>query len=166
MAKKSAGKSSGKNLPAVKGMQLESASLEIVGGSAFVPAGSVKANKDIIIISMSPMIKPAQWPKGADGNNLTLFGRFKKIFPTKPGKGDDGADKVGEGVEIVPDGQPVGVALPCTATLRQGLALTGSGENATSEYLGRNVAIELLPNKIPSKKGNAAWHFVVAIYPE
>lgn len=147
-------------------MQLESGKIETP--SAFVSRSSLPKTEGVIIKSMSPMLKPTNWPK-IDGQNAVLVGIFTKTFDSGDfveGSGEDKKSKKGTGVEIVPVGRPVGVALPVTATLRTGLDLTGDGKNAVSPYLGRLVEIELLPEKIPSKKGQAAWHFTVAIHPE
>lgn len=135
----------------------------VAKNSPFVARSAVSTPKGAVVKSMSPMLKPALWPK-IDGQNAVLVGVFTKCFPTaefKEGK----ETKTGTGVEIVPAGAPVGVALPVTATLRTGLEITGDGEKATSPHLGRTVEIELLAERIKSKKGQAAWHFVVAIYP-
>lgn len=126
----------------------------------FVDRKEAVLPKGVIIKSFAPLIKPINWPKGKDGVNMRLVGKFVKIFTTQASK-----TKTGLGIEIVPDGAPVGVALPVTATLRTGLAISGEAENAKSEYMGRYVAIELLDEKLPSKKGQSAWNFVVAIYP-
>ncbi len=124
--------------------------------SGFVDEANYTAPEGMIVRSMAPMIKPADWPVGK-----VLVGKFTKIFETNPT-----AKKKGEGIEIMPKGASVGVAVPAVATIRQGLEMQGNGAEATSEYLGRYIAIKKLEARLPSKKGQAAWHFVIAIYPE
>lgn len=136
--------------------------------SPFVSRSVLKPVEGVIVKSMSPMLKPINWPV-IDGKNAVLVGVFTKCFKSgefTEGTGKNAVKKNGTGVEIVPAGRPVGAALPLTATLRTGLDVTGDGAEAVSPFFGRTVEIELLPEKIPSKKGNAAWHFTVAIYPE
>ena len=120
--------------------------------------------------SMSPIIDPKKWPKDEDGNDQELFGRFTKLFHTRDFERDGnkkGAPKqkiIGTGMEIWPDGAPGGVALPLTAVLRQALQVTGDGADARSPYLGMNVLILLdSKNPLPSKQGNAAHNFKVAV---
>lgn len=135
--------------------------------SAFLPRAAVKRVEGVTVKSMSPMLKPINWPK-IDGQNAVLVGVFTKTFATgdfKEGTGKNEITKKGTGVEIVPQGAPVGIGLPVTTTLRTGLDITGDGKEATSPYLGRTVEIELMPERIKSKKGQAAWHFLIAIYP-
>lgn len=134
----------------------ENAQVSIASMSAFQSADDYKAPQGAIVKSMSPLLKPANFPLGK-----VLVGVFTKIFETRPAEG-----KVGEGVEIVPAGSPVGIALPVVATLRTGLELTGAGKQASSPHLGSTVAIKLMPERIPSKKGQDAWNFVVIIYPK
>lgn len=121
-----------------------------VGDDYVIPEG-------IEIRSMSPLIAPAQFPA-----NRRLVGKFTKIFETEPTKG-----KKGVGVEIIPIGMTSGIALPAVTTLARGLGLDDveKGKDATSPYIGRYVMIERLPNKIPSKQGQAAWNFLVGILP-
>jgi hypothetical protein len=116
--------------------------------------------KDVVVKSMSPMLKPAQWPAGA-----VLVGKFVRLFETHPGNNEDGTPKLGEGIEIVPEGSPVGVSLPAVAVLRTALEISGKGKEATSPFIGRIIEVELL-GKVPSKKGNDAWNFLVSIHPE
>lgn len=136
--------------------------------SPFKARSEVVTPAGVIVKSMSPMLKPAAWPV-IDGKNAVLVGVFTKTFNTaefSEGTGKDKKTKVGTGIEVVPEGAPVGVALPVTATLRTGLEITGDGAEAKSPHLGCVVEIELLPERIKSKKGQAAWHFVVAIHPK
>jgi len=154
-----------KNLPA--GTELAPKGSVTSAPSGFVARSAIAPTKGLIVRSMSPMLKPLNWPK-IDGQNAVLVGTFTKVFDTAEfteGTGKNAVKKKGTGVEIVPPGAPVGVALPVTATLRTGLEITGDGKAATSPFVGRIVEVELLPEKIPSNKGNAAWHFVVAIHP-
>lgn len=122
----------------------------------FVEASDFSLPEGAEINSMSPLVRPSEFPVGR-----VLVGKFTKIFETNPTP-----KKKGEGIEIVPNGSRVGIALPAVATLRTALKIEGEGKSATSEYIGRTIAVQLLPNKIPSKKGQDAWHFLVAIYPE
>lgn len=111
---------------------------------------------------MSPMIRPVDFPVGK-----VLVGVFTKIFQTTPGKNEDGTDKKGFGVEIVPEGAQVGIALAAVATLKGALNITGTSmEDVKSPYLGRTIAVQRSANRLPSKKGNDAWHFLVAILPD
>jgi hypothetical protein len=128
----------------------------------FVPADAPSPKK-MRVTSMSPLIKPANWPKDRNGNNMKLVGKFTKIFTTHPGNDDKGQPKEGNGVEIMPPESKVGVALPLTATLRGGLEVSGVGSTATSPVLGKDVEIQLLEHRLPSKQGNDAWHFIVGI---
>lgn len=127
--------------------------------AGFVPAEKYVSPSNAKVVSMAPMLKPQQFPVG-----VVLVGKFAKIFATKPGKNEDGSDKTGEGFEIMPEGAKVGVALPAVAVLKRALEITGSGDAATSPHLGKTVAIQKLAEKIPSKKGNAAWNFIVEIH--
>jgi hypothetical protein len=110
------------------------------------------------IKSFSPILKPADFP----AEPAYLLGVFKKIFNTRE-FGQEGTKKQGLGVEIVPHGARIGVALPVVATLRIGLEIDGQSH---SPYIGRTVCIQKYPERIKSNKGNDAWNFVVAIYPE
>jgi hypothetical protein len=151
------------SLPALRGGQLEKAPK---AASAFVSRKSLAPVEGVIVKTMSPMLKPANWPQ-VDGENAVLVGRMTKFFKTGEFKRMVGKKEeivVGTGVEIIPEGAPVGVSLPVTATLRTGLAVDGDGADAKSEFLGRIVEVELL-GKVPSKKGQDAWNFLVAIYP-
>lgn len=144
------------------GMELEKGSI----ASPFVKRSSMPRVEGVIVKSMSPMLKAINWPK-IDGENAVLVGVFTKVFQCGEFKGDKKeSPRVGTGIEIVPALAQVGVAIPVTATLRTGLEIKGDGDDATSPYLGRTVEIELLPERIKSKKGQAAWHFIVGIHPE
>lgn len=127
--------------------------------SGFVPAENYVSPAGAKVVSMAPMLKPSAFPVG-----VVLVGKFAKIFATKPGKNDDGSDKTGEGFEIMPEGAKVGIALPAVAVLKRALEITGSGDAATSPHLGKTVAIQKLADKIPSRKGNSAWNFIVEIH--
>jgi len=113
-----------------------------------------------IVKSRSPMIKPAALKKGD-----AITGVFTKIITCVAGKNDDGTDKPGNLIELVPRGAQVGVAFPVTAVIRGALDITGVGDKAESPHLGKEVIIQALgeENKIPSKKGQDAWNFIVAI---
>jgi hypothetical protein len=122
----------------------------------FVPLENFQAPEGIIVKSMSPMIKPADFPVGR-----VFVGKFTKMFETSPDN-----KKKGEGIEIVPHGAPMGIAVPAVATIRQGLEITGTGTEAKSPYIGRTISIQKMEKRIASKKGQAAWHFIIGIYPE
>lgn len=126
--------------------------------SGFVDAAAFQMPASAVVKTMAPMIKPKDFPVGK-----VLVGRFKSIFETKPGKAEDGTDKLGEGIEIVPDGAQLGVAIPAGAVIRRALEIEGRGAAATSKFLGKTIAVQKLAEKIPSKKGNDAWNFVIAI---
>lgn len=112
--------------------------------------------------SRSPMLKPAQFPTGR-----ILGGILKRLIRCVAGKNDDGSDKYGCLIEIVPDLNAVGVAIPATATLMGPLEITQHGTGLSTEfktpYINHQVEIEKLEDKIPSKKGQDAWSFLVAI---
>lgn len=149
-------------VPSLSKADLEAASknanVSLSTGTGFITTEEFRESmpEGVIVKSMSPLMKPVNFP-----TDKVLVGVFTKIFETNPAKG-----KKGEGIEIVPEGAPVGIALPAVATLRQGLEISGVGTAATSPFLGRTVAIKMLPERLQSKKGQAAWHFVVAIYPK
>jgi hypothetical protein len=155
-------KSKGKNI--VPSTRREKLALEPDNGtqvSPFLDRGSVSM-ENVRVTSMSPLIAPSKFPIGK-----ILMGKFTKIFVTKEFATDQqvkkGESRKGLGVEIMPAGAKVGIALPVVATLKTGLEIRGEGETATSENLGKTVYIELLPEKLKSKKGQDAWHFLVGI---
>lgn len=160
-AAKSASRSSSKSLALTReDLNNSTASGGVLALGGFVPAGQFVKPEGAITKTMSPMVKPKDFPAGA-----VYTGVFARIFKTNPGLGDDGQQKEGEGVEIIPAGADIGISLPCVATLKTALGIQGKGESATSEYLGRTVAIQKMEQRIPSKKGQAAWHFIVSIFP-
>src|SRR3954462_10082657 len=111
---------------------------ESVNVSAFAPRASLPRVEGVIVRSMSPMIKPKFWPKH-EGRNMVLVGVLTKCFKSGEWKDNENNIRIGTGVEVVPVGQPVGVSLPVTATLRTGLEITGDGTSAVSPYFGRVV---------------------------
>lgn len=121
----------------------------------FVDLAAFQAPAGILVKSMSPLIKPGDFPVGK-----VFVGKFTKLFETNPS-----AKKKGEGLEIVPEGAPMGIAVPCVATIRQGLEITGEGKDAKSPFLGRTISIQRMEKRIASKKGQAAWHFIIGIFP-
>ena len=122
----------------------------------FMPADT-QVPTSVIVKSKSPMLPLSQFPV-----NRILKGVFRKVFKTGTfGKGDD--ERTGTGVEIVPEGAKIGIGLGLCATLRQGLEISGDGENATSPHLGKVVYIEKNAQKLKSKKGQDAWHFIVGV---
>jgi len=140
--------------------------LTLVLGDALSPAAQTSAFVDsqeldgggFTIKTRSPLIKPDKFPL-----DKVLKGVFTKLVPCICGKMEDGKDKWGNLIEIVPVGAKVGVALAATAVLRGALDITGVGEEADSIHIGKVVAIQRLPEKLPSKKGNDAWNFIVGI---
>lgn len=148
--------------------QLARVSPETPASGIFFKRSQVKATGKVIVKSMSPILKPINWPK-IDGQNVVVVGIFTKVVPLSEfteGQGKDEKTRQGYGVEIVPEGAPVGIVLPLVATLKTGLDITldDATRSGTSMALGKTVEIELLPERIPSKKGQAAWHFIVAIH--
>lgn len=137
----------------VRGNALESAE-----SPALMDADSMDTG-EYTVISRSPMIRPGQLPL-----NKVLKGRLKRFITctARPATKDEPA-KLGTMMEIVPDGSQVGVALACTAILCGALRIQGVGETATSEFMGKNIAIRRLEEKAPSKKGQDAWNFIVAV---
>lgn len=122
----------------------------------FVP-DNFQMPEGTVVASMSPMIKPGDFPAGR-----RLLGKFSKLFKTKPADDKDGA-----GIEITPDGAPVGIAIAAVTTIARALKIEQkNGEEPTSVYLGRYIVIERMEKKIPSKRGQDAWNFLVAILPE
>jgi hypothetical protein len=123
--------------------------------------------KGLKVRSRSPLLKPAVFPVGR-----ILSGIFKRTIVCIAGKGEKGRDKLGCLIEIVPDLNSVGVAIPATATLVGPLEITQEGDGTKegtkflSPYIGHMVEIEKLDDKIPSKKGQDAWNFLVAISDE
>jgi hypothetical protein len=115
--------------------------------------------------SRSPLLKPDKFPE-----NQLLSGIFKRIITAHVGKGDDGEDKAGALIEIVPDMNAVGITIPAVATIATALELTHTGEGREtvfhSPFLGHRLEIQKLPERIPSRKGQAAWNFLVAISEE
>lgn len=132
---------------------------EIALPGGFMDESAYKAPAGVIVKSMSPMIKLEKFPVGK-----VLVGVFTKCFKAGEFKNEDGTMRPGTGIEIVPKGAPVGIAIPLAATLRTGLEVVGTGNEAKSQYFGREVAIKKMPDRIPSKKGQDAWNFIVLIY--
>lgn len=126
--------------------------------AGFVPNAGFEMPSGTIIKSLSPLIKPAEFPTG-----IKLVGKFTRLFTTHATK-----EKLGAGIEIIPHGMPVGIAIPATRTLQIALEIDDAelGDKAKSPYIGRYIIVEKLPNKIPSKQGQDAWNFLVAILPE
>ncbi len=123
-------------------------------------------SKGLRVKSRSPLLKPAQFPTGR-----ILSGIIKRLITCKVGVGEKkGSIKYGCLIEIVPDLNSVGVAIPATATLMSPLEITQHGEGDATEfqtpYINHTVEIEKLEDKIPSQKGQSAWNFLVAISEE
>lgn len=123
-------------------------------------------NKGMTIKSRSPLLKPDLFPVGE-----IMTGIVKKLITCVAGKNDDGTDKAGCLIEIVPSLDTVGYAIPAVATLMSALEIThvrGSGKEAvfSTPYLNHTVQIEKMAERIPSKKGQAAWMFLVAVSDE
>lgn len=127
--------------------------------AGFIDKTGFELPEGAVIKSRSPMVPPKLFPVGK-----VLVGRFAKMFQTEPQKG-----KMGVGIEIIPYGSQIGIAVPAVATIAQGLEITGADkglEGAKTPYLGRTIALQRMEGKLKSKKGQDAWHFIVAIYPE
>lgn len=120
--------------------------------------GATMDMKRFTIKSRSPLIKPMMIP-----TTKAIIGRFVKLIPCTSGKNEDGTPKMGNLMEILPEGQQVGYALAITAVLRGALDISGTGDKATSPHLGKIVAIQRCEERIPSQKGQAAWNFIVGI---
>jgi hypothetical protein len=71
--------------------------------------------------------------------------------------------KYGNLIEIVPQGATVGAAVPTVATIKTALEITGEGDDAVCPFIGYEVVLERLDGRIPSKRGNDAWNFIVAL---
>lgn len=128
----------------------------------FVDTAEYVKPEGAIVKVMSPLMRPKDFPVGK-----VLVGKFAKLFDTNPGENEDGTKKIGEGLEIIPPGSDIGIALPAVATLKTALEITRApGQPAVSPYVGRIISVQKMENRIPSKKGNDAWHFIVAIHPE
>ena len=112
--------------------------------------------KDAVVKSMSPLIRPLQFP-----TDKIAKGILTKFFQTEPSKG-----KKGLGFEIKPAGASIGIALPLVATLAQGLEVPRDCTLEQANKLpcvGKEVYIKRMPDKLKSKKGQDAWHFMVAV---
>lgn len=114
--------------------------------------------KGFVVKSRSPMLKPALIPTGK-----IIRGIFTKLITCVSALEKDGTKKPGNLIEIVKEGNQIGVAIPLTAVLANALEVTGKGDEAESKWLGHEIAIERLADKIPSKQGQDAWNFIVAI---
>jgi hypothetical protein len=124
-------------------------------GEAFESSG-------FIVKSRSPMLKPGDIP-----TDMVVVGVLRKLIVCNSGVGEDQKQKRGVLIELVPQGAQVGAAIPATAVIQGALDMQGVGtENPTCPYLGHEIAIRRLEEKIPSKKGNNAWNFIVAISSE
>lgn len=108
------------------------------------------------VITMSPMLEPKKFPTGA-----VYRGVLKKVFVTNPPGG-----KKGEGIELVPVGADMGIAIAATANIKHALQIvTADNGVPTSPYVGRTIDLQLgNPPRLPSKKGSDSWNFVVAIH--
>lgn len=130
--------------------------------SLFKEAGA-GVSEGMKVKSRSPMLKPADFPVGR-----ILGGTIKRLIRCVAQAGKTAAGtKYGCLIEIVPDLNTVGVAIPATATLTSALEITESGSGESTEFkcpfIGHRVEIEKLEAKIPSKKGQDAWNFLVAV---
>lgn len=132
------------------------------GTSMFKPK-SKESLRGKEIKARSPIMTAALFP--ADQEVTGLFKRIAMLGEFK----DKGSKEVRKsiGIEIVPeDGVGIGIVVPVVAGIRFGLEITGEGEQASSQYIGRIITIQKEAEKIPSSKGNAAWNFIIAIHPE
>jgi hypothetical protein len=119
-------------------------------------------DEGMTIKSRSPMLKPDKFPVGQ-----LMTGIIKRLITCIVGQGDAGEDKAGCLVEIVPTLDTVGYAIPAVATISSALDITstGKGKDAVFEtpYLNHRVQLEKMAERSPSKKGQAAWVFLVAV---
>ena len=111
--------------------------------------------EDMEIKSRAPWIKPLNFPVGK-----LLTGVLKGIG-TRQSNQPDGRPWCM--LEIVPLSGGIGVAITATATITEALQITYKNGVYETPFLGHKVSIEKLADKIPSKKGNDAWHFLVAV---
>jgi hypothetical protein len=128
-----------------------------IASSFLQPANKLDASR-FIIKSRSPLIKPGQLPLGQ-----VAVGVLVGFISCEAGKDEKGEPKPGTLIEFRPKGAKVGFCLPAVATLAGALEMKGVGKEATSPYIGHEIAIQRLEEKIPSKRGNSAWNFIVAI---
>jgi hypothetical protein len=142
-----------------KGPRLE---LEQLNNSLFKDVDESEFSQPMRILSMSPMIKPDVFPTGK-----VLSGIFKGCITVIAGKNQDKSDKAGCLIEIVPSLDTLGYSIPAVATIMRALQITSIGEGHeskfTSPYINHLVQIRKMPEKIPSKQGQDAWHFLVAV---
>jgi hypothetical protein len=122
----------------------------------FVDAKKVPLPENAEVKGNAEMFDLNKFPRGK-----RLSGIFKRCFKTKSfGTGDQ--TRQGTGIEIIPDGAKHGIGLGVCASLRGGLEISGDGDNATSNNIGKRVHIEY-KGKAPNKKGQAAHQFIVAV---
>jgi hypothetical protein len=111
--------------------------------------------------SRPPTIKPVDFSPGMvlEGVLVGVHG----IPATKKGDGKPWCK-----IHIKPEGDRIGVEMAAGALLRSALEINAEdAEGATSPFIGHLVTIELGdPVKLPSKKGNDAWNFIVGISPD
>jgi hypothetical protein len=130
----------------------------------FTPAGASDVSK-FKVKSRSPMIKPGAFPLG-----MQLRGVIKRLITCEvqpavaAAKGKEAVPaKYGNLIEIVPLGGTVGAAVPTVATIKTALEIIGEGDDAVCPFIGYEVVLERLDGRIPSKRGNDAWNFIVAL---
>lgn len=143
----------------LKDLKSEASAVAVLPNASFFQnAADFVLPANAVVKTLSPLLSPRDFPVGK-----VLVGRFTKIFETNPTK-----DKKGVGIEIVPDGSRTGIALAAVATISQALEIddVSKGKQATSPHLGKIIAVQILPDKLPSKKGKDAWNFLVAILTE
>ena len=155
-----------------KGAKGASSRMELVkaeGNTASLAASSVfmegiDANQ-LIVKSRSPMIKPGDMPLGK-----AATGVLKRLISCTVQEEDTKKKlpkKYGCLIELVPVGRQVGAAIPATAVIANALEIVDAdSENPKSPFIGHLVAIQRLPDKLPSKRGNDAWNFIIAVSPE
>lgn len=145
--------------------------LEMVPATDLPDNSSLKAmfktglSSGMKVKSRSPMLKPDKFPTGQ-----ILSGIIKRLITCEAHRDKD---KVKSGclIEIVPEWNAVGVAIPAVTTIMTALEITSDGDNGmatiySTPYIGHRVEIEKLPERLPSKQGNAAWNFLVAVSEE
>jgi hypothetical protein len=121
---------------------------------------STKPVEGMEIRSLPMLVKPATLPDGA-----MVTGTFDSIC-TLP-LPDGGFSRA-----IVLSNGNVKIAVPATAVIARALGLPEIGKDAkleaaqaacTSPDLGKVIAIQKTGRKLPSKKGQDAWEFIVAV---
>lgn len=119
--------------------------------------------KGFNVRSRPPTIKPTDFSPG-----MVLEGVLKsveRIEGTAHRKGE--SVKPWVKIHIVPEGEDIGVSMAAGAMIAQALDIEIGDDGAECPFIGHLITVELGdPIKLPSKKGNEAWNFVVAVSPD